>query len=256
MRRIRKAAEAIARADGIEEAVHQLRVSFKKLRAFVRLAKIRPEGSKRSAQFSRLKQVYRLAGRLRDQQLYLHQLDGLYKGRSVYRDAVQTRIDRLHMQLQAVLKRFSFALMARSVIKALPRRITRKRLNAFIEDKQLTVEHILASSYPSSPSLHAIRKALKDILYNLSLFHKPVNAYLPIAGATDPGSFKHLLKQLGRHQDYVEGQALLQAAHHQGALDMADHIALSVAGRQWEREDRMLIASLWRENEGSRGNMD
>jgi CHAD domain-containing protein len=88
------------------EAIHQLRVGYKKLRAFLRLVKLSSSAEKGFVIPSTLRAIYVCAGRVRDLQIYFYKISSFYNKSDSYPRLVLHQIAEARYMLLMVLKTF------------------------------------------------------------------------------------------------------------------------------------------------------
>lgn len=141
--------------------IHDLRVAYKKLRSFLRLLQ---EDDRLVAMPDELKVIYRSCGTVRDMQLILERLKdwkeiipGFLKG--IHHDLFQAKeLLVIHIEDTSVSKSI------KELTAQLPATITEEMVQRFIQRKIATI-HILLLALEHEEELHAIRKALKDLVY-------------------------------------------------------------------------------------------
>lgn len=198
------------------ESIHQLRVEFKKLRAFLRMISAENEGRKKIKLAGRLKRGYRIAGEIRNLQLH-HQRMLAIKEEETKPAEVYLKI--LEQNINKLKPKFSDIPLKKTIKKSIKKaeELNGKKINTrcaakFIEKNCATIIAIIASGNFADVNMHAIRKYLKDIFYTI---HVLENAKEEIKFSNtsitndEMKYFDGLLEELGNFQDRVTSLALL-----------------------------------------------
>jgi hypothetical protein len=157
--------------DGMHElnkdAIHDWRVDYKKLRAVVRLM---GEQSKKPEIPLSLKDVYTIAGEIRERQMQTERMAEWFGSEQFFppaytellRKEIAGYADQLHplTENDAILRISQY-----KINSTLPSRISKKDIRAFIQQQLYEVRNILWLSYKKDDYLHSCRKHLKDALY-------------------------------------------------------------------------------------------
>jgi CHAD domain-containing protein len=196
---------------GEEEAVHRLRVGYKKLRAFLRLAALEPTAGKKLQVPPKLKLVYKYAGRLRDIQIHYRSLLPLYDKKGHYPDKLQQQMTAAGDNLRKAIKQVVVDKAIKQLQQQAPRKVSEKTLKKFTRKKSRAIDKQIVPGI-SDTALHNIRKSLKDITYVLKPMHTTIGYYLPIAGQENDTALGKLSRTLSKHQDHVVGLSLLDTA--------------------------------------------
>lgn len=236
------AAQAASTND--EEAIHQIRVGYKKLRAFIRLARLEPSAKKQLQIPSRLKEMYKHAGEVRNLQIYYRHIISFYKKTDIYPTSVLEQIEQARCTLFKVIKQFHFHKAIKHIEEQLPGQLTKKILEKFIRKKSEAINELLKTNM-SDDNLHSVRKSLKDILYNLKPFHSDIQKYLPIAGKNDFQQLNDLSNTLNKHQEYVVDLSLVNTAL-SGDLSIHDKSILEHIKKRWEHRKYFLKESVFK----------
>ncbi|MCK7557189.1 CHAD domain-containing protein [Chitinophaga sedimenti] len=178
--------------------VHQFRVEYKKLRAFLRML-----SANESIEVSgKLRRAYRIAGRIRDFQLHMagsgKSTDDGDDKPAAYLKALRREI---HKEKAALIKILSTNPLDKSQAKTdhmLPGSFTMEEYQRYTEGKQRKINAILRSAKFNNQNLHVIRKILKDLVYNSDTC---ASAFPGKASFTMGAVFSSLLDDLGIFQD-------------------------------------------------------
>lgn len=216
------------------EVIHRLRVGFKKLRALIRLAASAHGADKKLLVPEGLKNIYHAAGEVRNLQLYRQVILPFFKDTDSYPTIITGEIDHASAQLTRAIKDFKFHKARREILHRLPSKLPGKVLDRFVEGKTNTINELLRKDMPDE-DMHSIRKALKDISYNLKALKADEEKYLPIANRKSLLELTALMDTLNEYQDHVVHLSLLDsiAPEHSGAI--ATHIR-----RQWEEKKTLV----------------
>ena len=160
---------------GDKEAIHALRVQFKKLRAAIRLSRL--EHQKRPPHIPEpLKELYRQAGVLRDRQLHYERIAGCYEHDpekpAAYLDQLSHEIKTSHDHLHQTIDAFPFDGVRSGLMSHLPRRLHKKTFRVFFRRQKDRYEELAPRAH-SDEEIHSVRKCIKDILYNDEWQHLP-----------------------------------------------------------------------------------
>ncbi len=148
------------------EDIHGFRVEVKKLRALIRLTG--PVGRKLP---KKLRHFYHAAGLIRNLQLFRQTLTNL--SRHQFPDLPIKVLEVLDQHIETAKKKaltlihgkIPFGEKMRRLTGGLPIRLTGSQRRAFVGRTLRVLESVDLPALPEDQQLHAIRKALKDILY-------------------------------------------------------------------------------------------
>lgn len=230
MKRIEKCAILIMYS-GSKDVIHQLRIQFKKLRAFVRLVRLESLAKKKLKVPSKLKKIYQYSGSVRDLQIYYDHIIPFYKKKEGYPYQVLRQIAAAKSILLIALKQFRFHRILKQMAKRAPDRLSKKRLDRFIQQKSGAIDRLIATKAQDA-RLHALKKHLKDVLYSLKIFHIPLQNYFPIAGKANITELNQFSDVLNDYLDCVVGINLLNAAL-ASRLSARDRIVMKEIKKSW-----------------------
>lgn len=179
-----------------EEEIHEMRTTYKKLRAFLRFmhdvnnknGKVIPK---------KLKKLYQSAGALRDLQLHIkdiendaahHKLDG-------YANFLLLKANDAQNDLLNTINGFSGKRTIKKIQKNIPGKLSGTALQLYLCDKRNELNTFIRHN-ATDDNLHSARKIIKDILYLEAIFGKKT-------GYSDARMkrYKHLSDLLGAHND-------------------------------------------------------
>jgi len=229
MRSFEKYAMVILSCDDME-AIHQLRVGFKKLRAFLRLATLEPSAEKQQVP-SKLKKIYKYAGAVRDLQIYYHNVVPFYHKADNYPQQVLQQIAVAKYILVKALKSFPFRRTTKQLKRKAPDRVSKKTIDRFIQKKSKAIDRSIGTNIRDA-RLHVLKKYLKDVFYSLKAFQAPVQSYFPIAGKGNMSELSKLSDVLNEYLDWIVGLSFLNTAL-SGKLSLHDKVILQGIKKNW-----------------------
>jgi len=215
-RKIQKHLDRIAKnMDG--EEIHQLRVEYKKLRAFFRMLSSSPRVKEEIKVSKKLKQLYSLYGSVRDLQLQQKRVKEAAKKDTgkikAYLDLLQSKIDETRPEIQDILSKKPVQESKKKTNAGLPDKFLKDDFHHFVEHKWSSVYAMLASGHFSDDNIHSIRKHLKDLFYNLKEYEGKEYKVLSssVWKGQDEKFIAELLDELGTFQDRCTSISLLKA---------------------------------------------
>lgn len=215
-RKIQKQLDGITKdMDG--EKVHQLRVEYKKIRAFFRMLSSSERVKEVIKVSKKLKQLYSLYGTIRDLQLQQQRVQAIAKkerrGVKAYLDLLESEISKSGPELEDILSRKPVQESKKKTNASLPERFLPGDFRKFVKQKWDSIYSILVSGYFSDDSIHAVRKHLKDLFYNLKVYEGVEYEILAVSvwKGKDEQFFIKFLDELGEFQDRCTSIWLLKA---------------------------------------------
>lgn len=219
LQHVEEYATAIAH-DGSEEDIHQLRISYKKLRAFLRLSMCSQHPERSLKEMHPLKKVYSLAGEVRGMQLYSAKITALVSNED-YTGWLTAGTGKKKSKLSKDAGKLSLGHVAEKAAGHSFTHIDDKAVFGFIKQRRKTITALLQAGM-TDDDLHEVRKQIKDILYTIDLLKSAPDKCFPISGKTNAEELKGLGDMLNDHQDYVMNLGLLHQRprkfQHDGAL--------------------------------------
>ena len=215
-RKIKKHIKKIA-DDFDMETIHQFRVEYKKLRAFLRMLTAQEETGGEITVSKKLKKVYTISGSIRDLQLQQLRITDATKGEqkkpTSYLTLLQKEMDSLKPELSEMLLENPVNDSKKKTDAAMPDEFPLSGFRNFVQQKWAAVHAIIASGHFSDDNVHLIRKNLKDLFYNLKLYQGVEHEILSISimKGKDEKYFDQLLEELGSFQDKCTAIALLRS---------------------------------------------
>ncbi|WP_276480040.1 CHAD domain-containing protein [Paraflavitalea pollutisoli] len=193
------------------EMVHDLRVEYKKLRAFIRLLQEGKKGKDLDMPAD-IKNMYHAAGRVRDLQLFVPQvadreaLNGIVLGE--YSAYLQQRLFRAKESLVRVIEHMHAGKGVEQLTRALPASLDDKVIRRFIHRKIASV-HVILLALEQDRELHSIRKQLKDILLNIRLFDSDWGISFPVTAWRSEKKLTDVAALLGDYNDRCRALSFL-----------------------------------------------
>ena len=199
------------------DAIHDFRVEYKKLRAFLRMISQQHETAVEIKVSKKLKKAYNILGSIRDLQLQQQRIisatERELKKPKAYLTLLQKEIDKLKPELSEIFLEKPATESKKKTDASIPAEFPLNGFRTFAGKKWAIVYSIIASGYFSDDNIHAIRKSLKDLFYNLKIYdgveHKLF--LLSIWKGKDEQYFNQLLDTLGNYQDKCTAIVLLKS---------------------------------------------
>lgn len=156
-----------------EDDIHDFRVEYKKLRAFLRLLMLEIADTENLEMPRNLKEIYRLNGKIREMQLQLNRVDETVNAKEnfpVYRTYLKKEMKNLKKDLKPWLKHEPVAGMEEKIFAHLPPTLEAGTIQKFISIRFANIQALFEGRTIADESLHRIRKNIKDILYVYKIF--------------------------------------------------------------------------------------
>jgi CHAD domain-containing protein len=212
-------------------SIHELRVEYKKLRAFLRMISEEKDEDKKIKITGKLKRAYRIAGSIRDLQLQCQRILTLEEGGIKKPEAY---LKRLEQDIKKLKRKFSVIPHKKTIKKSIKtvniavRKISNIDPAKFINKNCRAIIAIITSRNFTDPNMHIIRKRLKDIFYTIHEFEK-ADEKIKFNGAKITNNemeyFDQLLEEMGNFQDKITSLLLLNG-HRVQLLSIADRESL------------------------------
>ena len=218
-------------ADFDEEAIHDFRTEIKKLRAFLRL--LNTADNKNPLSISKTMKVYYwYAGSIRNLQLNIKSINETEGNKpSVYLQNVKKEIESLKGALRSLHAPSNFD-DPKKVIRNWTAKPGKPSVKKFVYQKVDEFSHLL-TLMKQDEILHAIRKLLKDLLYNWK-YIKQYASLLPAAISVKK-QIEELTDVLGEFCDRITGIHLLET-YLFAAPNSADKEILEKVISKWDAE--------------------
>jgi CHAD domain-containing protein len=200
------------------EAIHQLRVQYKKLRALLRMLP-QQKGSALGIKITKkLKTGYNISGAIRDLQLQQQRIlevtkDDLKKP-CAYITLIQKETDKLKKELSEIFLEKPVNECKKKTDVFVPEKFPLNSFRNFILQKWAAIYEIIISGNFNDDNIHTIRKNLKDLFYNLKIYEGIEHdiILLSIWKGKDENYINELLDELGKFQDKCVSIALLKSS--------------------------------------------
>lgn len=148
------------------ENIHSLRISYKKLKAF--LLMLNTKHHKQPVVTKKLKKVYKLSGNIRDSQLQLLRYQEADKTKEIeqYTKILHQNIEQFKQEILKLLSKKITTKWGQKGLAAIHQKFGAKDFTKYLKTKQRHIQKMASQKYVSDTSLHAIRKELKELSYN------------------------------------------------------------------------------------------
>lgn len=232
------------------DAIHDFRVSFKKLRALFRMLAIARNHDHLLRMPKAMKRCYSILGEIRDAQLLKQQMEAMVKGSRAallapYFAQLQKQNDTAQQEWKEADAGDCIRDAHEKAMKAKHRKITTTLFKNFLHLKLQAIYSIINAGKFTDEHIHFTRKSLKDIHYNIQFFTG--DAYGGLLADTwkklDRAYFEQLLDELGRFQDKCTAIRLQQAVCVNN-LPAACRILLQEISVSWRQEKQAMKLDL------------
>ncbi|MFZ1369470.1 MAG: CHAD domain-containing protein [Ferruginibacter sp.] len=227
------------------DAIHEFRVTYKKLRAFFRMINA---GNKKNGKIKiskKLQQAYGMAGSIRDLQLQQQRVGEAtaeeYKLPKDYLDRLQQTIEMLKPGFTELWQDNPVDKCKKKTDALIPDEFSLQRFRDFVTQKWDSVRTIIKYRQLRDDHLHTIRKHLKDLFYNLKIFDESEGTIISegIWKEKDEAYYFQLLDELGSFQDRCMAISLLDKKWVNG-LNSYNRKKLVRVKNNWMIEKRQL----------------
>lgn len=195
------------------EDIHELRVEYKKLRAFSRLLGQGGHFAKKGPA-RQLRAVYRASGKIRDIQLLTDQLNKSLQQKQwtlpVLSHELQRRLFSYKEALVKAIEGLSVRDMVKELLDGLPHGLGDAGLRKFVHLKVGTIR-LLQLSLDSDEELHAVRKQLKDLIYIVRLYQRDWKMTFPFRVWKKEDALDQAAALLGDYNDQGIALSYLQS---------------------------------------------
>lgn len=238
------------------EAIHKFRVEYKKLRAFLRMILQEFDTADKIKISKKFKKGYNISGSIRDlqlqQQRILEATKLEIKKPKAYLCLLQKEIEKLKLELTEIFLKKPITKSKKKTDASVPDTFPSNGFLNFVQQKWTTVYAIILSDNFSDENIHAIRKNLKDLFYNLKIYEGVEQDILSMSiwkGKNDQ-YFNKLLDELGNFQDKRTAIALLKY-YWINSLNKYNRELLERIKKEWKNEKvdmkQLLIKKLKRD---------
>jgi CHAD domain-containing protein len=199
------------------ESIHQLRVEYKKLRAFLRMISEEKDSGQKIKIPGKLKKAYHIAGSIRDLQLQCENIFAITKEETKkpesYLNLLQKEIKKLQPRFSNIPLEKAITESVKKADELLSEEMSTIHPGKFINNNCTAIIAIIISRNFTDVNMHAIRKHLKDIFYTIQKpkdVNQEIKLYTPGILNTEKKYFDELLEEFGNLQDKVTSLILLQ----------------------------------------------
>ena len=199
------------------DAVHDFRVEYKKLRAFLRLLSSSSDHKKIKIPHS-LQDIYQYAGPVRDLQLHISNMEknGKELGLPVnHLRRLRRKLASAKRQLKNVMQPEVLLDCREKIEKKIPGALEVSVIENFAGAKMTVVSGITSRKTIRDNDLHMLRKSMKDIIYNARTFESDLS--VPFVwknwNTGKAKCFAELATYLGRFQDSCTAMAHLKEGY-------------------------------------------
>ncbi len=187
-----------------KEDIHELRVNYKKLRAFARLLQEDPNAGKHLSVPEDIKEVYQAGAKVRDRQLFLDFLHKSFNEPAIlipqFLLGIKKELFKAKEKLVVAIEDVSFKDAETKLQKSLPSFLHDEAIHRFVHRKVAAVQLILLS-LENDEDLHGIRKQLKDLLYTIRIFEQEWGISFPIHAWKSEKALNDITSALGDYND-------------------------------------------------------
>jgi len=187
-----------------KEDIHELRVNYKKLRAFIRLLQEDADSSKHLSIPESIKNVYQAGAEVRDRQLFLDFINASIKNVTEalpqFVSGINKDLFKAKEKLVKEIEDASFKDAESKIKKSLPSFLHDEAIHRFVHRKVAAVQLILLS-LENDEDLHGIRKHLKDLLYVIRIYEQEWGISFPIQAWKSEKLLNDLTSALGDYND-------------------------------------------------------
>ncbi|WP_205508761.1 CHAD domain-containing protein [Longitalea arenae] len=195
------------------EDIHDLRVDYKKARAFLRLLQLEKDAGDLGMP-AKLRSLYHHCGKVRDLQLFLIELQALPVAAflpvciSQWKQQLFTYKEETVRAIEAM----DFKKIRNTLLKKLPRQLQEQTIIQFAHEKIAAV-HIVLLAADHEDDLHTTRKQIKDLIYNIRIFEGDWGIPFPVSGWKSEKSLSNMASRLGDFNDRCIALSLLQSGY-------------------------------------------
>lgn len=198
-----------------KESLHAFRVEVKKLRSFLSLLNLEMKKENYITLPKRLKNIYRLAGKIRDIQLHLQKLKKIGCKQAKYMFLLHQRMDKYSGRLKNNLQKKPIKNIHKKIVKNLPDLLEPEKVALFFKQKSSRINFLLSTPHRSDSVLHLIRKNIKDMLNICKIFQNDTR--IPMSpklwSETEIKDAEHFASELGLLNDARTTLSFLEPAY-------------------------------------------
>ena len=194
------------------EDIHDLRVDYKRLRAFIRLCK--EEAHTRNLVMpEQLRDIYKAAGGVRDHQLFLAKISLFAKVQyalPAFTQCLQQQLFRQKEELVKKIEKADWEKIRKSMESALPSVLHDAAIRQFVNRKVASI-HILMLAAEREEDLHEVRKNLKDLVHGARIFDHDLLIPFPFPAWKNEKPIHDMAEKLGDFNDQCITVSFLEA---------------------------------------------
>lgn len=219
------------------EAIHQLRVEYKKLRALFRLLSTLPRPNTKIKVAKKLKHLYAICGEIRDLQLEQQRIRKTADNKKqieAHCRTLQHAINDLEPELKKQLDKDPVSASRKKTELRLPEEFNLHDFYRFSRLQWTDIKAILRSGIRKDDHLHTIRKHLKDLYYNMKIYEGAEYRLLHkhILRKMNDDEVKDLLDELSDFQDRSTSLSLLRS-YWINTYGISTHLLLANIQQEW-----------------------
>jgi len=231
------------------EDIHQFRLQYKKLRAFLRMISQEQKATDKIKIYKPLIKGYNILGTIRDLQLQQQRILEVTKEElnkpKAYLLMLQKKIDKLQPELYKIFLKNPVNISKKKTDSVIRDKFLAKSFRNFVRQKWTNVYAIVVSGEFSDANIHAIRKNLKDMFYNIEIYEELKHELFSLSAwkEKDKQYFDKILDELGSFHDKCTAIALLKF-HRLNNLNIYDRELLERIKKEWIEDKIRMKKSL------------
>lgn len=184
------------------EDIHDLRVDYKRLRAFTRMCS--EEAHTRNLEIpDTLREVYKAAGGVRDHQLFLAKITLFAKVQyalPAFIRCIQQQLFKAKELLVKKIEKVEWGKLRKSIKEKMPAVLHDAAIRQFV-NRQVAGTHILFIAADREEDLHEVRKNLKDLNHVSRIFDNDWAIPIPFSAWKDEKPIIDMAEKLGDFND-------------------------------------------------------
>jgi CHAD domain-containing protein len=134
------------------------------------------------------------------------------------------------VQLVSAIEEVNFKKLRAGIISELPRELHDDTVKKFLHHKVAAI-HIILLAASDEHDLHAIRKEIKDVIYNMRIFENDWGLPFPVNGWNEK-TLSEMASQLGDFNDRCLAISLLQSGYNED-VDENEKAVLQKLQNNW-----------------------
>ena len=236
------------------DAIHELRIELKKMHAFLSLLRVEA-GNRDALKFKkRLKALNGYVGIIHNIQLHQHYINSILPlhvppGITDYLNILHEDIERWKKELVTLMSEHTALEEEKNIIlNALPENISKSAIRKYLSLKVDEIKTLLILATSEEHNLHALRKVLRDILYNWSYIKPEAESMLP-KDLNTYNNIQAVTELLGLYGDQCLSLDFLQPIHtdklgDEAARELLQSVRLQLEKRKKELNNEFFILLL------------